>query len=84
LQLLPGSVPIYIGAKVSQVQDTFAPIYGFSQQDYANSFDGYAEDGGEFQLGKLNVRTCGLPGHTPDSMGILVGDCLFAGDSIFL
>jgi glyoxylase-like metal-dependent hydrolase (beta-lactamase superfamily II) len=59
-------------------------VYGFLPIDFVGSFDGYVEDGGEFKLGELNAKTMELPGHTPDSMGILVGDCLFAGDSIFL
>jgi glyoxylase-like metal-dependent hydrolase (beta-lactamase superfamily II) len=84
VQILPGNPPIFIGRKVSQVQQSFGPKYGFANEDFENSFDGYLEDGGTFELGKISVRTCGLPGHTPDSMGTLVGDSLFAGDSIFL
>jgi glyoxylase-like metal-dependent hydrolase (beta-lactamase superfamily II) len=82
--MLPGSPPIYIGRKVCQVQQSFGLAYGFAAEDYENSFDGYLEDGETLELGRIPVKTCGLPGHTPDSMGILVGDCLFAGDSIFL
>lgn len=74
---------MYIGENVTKVQDTFAPIYNIPKDHFANSFDGWLKDEDTFQLGQLQVRTFGLPGHTPDSMGILVGDCLFAGDSIF-
>jgi len=84
IQILPGNPPIFIGRKVSQVQQTFGPKYGFAPHDFENSFDGFLDDGGTFSLGRISVKTCGLPGHTPDSMGILVGDSLFAGDSIFL
>lgn len=66
------------------MQATFASIYGYSRSDLKDSFDGFLEDSGSLRLGSIAVRTCGLPGHTPDSMGILVGDSLFAGDSIFL
>ncbi len=83
-QLLPGDVPIFIGAKIKEVQDTLAPVYGYTPQDFVDCFDGFLEDGGNFQLGELMGQTCGLPGHTPDSIGILLGDCLFAGDSLFM
>lgn len=83
-QLLPNAPPIYIGRKVSQVQESFASTYGLEPAQFQQSFDGYMDDGGTFTLGHISVKTCGLPGHTPDSMGILIGDSLFAGDSIFL
>ncbi|UOH83693.1 hypothetical protein LQV05_006427 [Cryptococcus neoformans] len=82
--LLPGSVPTYIGRKVEQVQQTFASIYGFKKSDFMDCFDGFVDDGDELKLGELTVQIWSLPGHTPDSMGFLVGDCLFAGDSLFL
>ena len=73
-----------IGERVKEVQKTFAPVYGFQLGNLVDSFDAFMRDGGTSTLGKLRTRYFNLPGHTPDSMGILVGDSLFAGDSIFL
>lgn len=82
-QILSTAPPIYIGEDVRSVQQAFAPIYGMSQNDFDGSFDEYLRDGDKFHLGSLDVTIYGLPGHTPDSIGILVSDSLFAGDSIF-
>jgi glyoxylase-like metal-dependent hydrolase (beta-lactamase superfamily II) len=81
---LPRSPPIFIGAKVEQVQKRFAPVYGYHTSDFEGNFDGFLHDEGSFTVGNLKSGSISLPGHTPDSMGIIVGDCLFAGDSIFL
>jgi glyoxylase-like metal-dependent hydrolase (beta-lactamase superfamily II) len=75
---------VYIGHAVKQVQETFAGVYGIPSAELEGSFDGYLHENETFRLGNLEVTVMALPGHTPDSMGILVGDSLFAGDSIFL
>lgn len=66
------------------MQKRFAPVYGYHTSDFEGNFDGYLHDEGSFTVGNLKSGSISLPGHTPDSMGIIVGDCLFAGDSIFL
>lgn len=38
----------------------------------------------DFQLGATRVRLIPSPGHTPDSMTLLVGDHLFTGDALFV
>lgn len=38
----------------------------------------------EFQLGATRVRLIPSPGHTPDSVALLVGDHLFTGDALFV
>ncbi len=77
-------IPISIGKRVIQVQQTFASVYGYDLDDFKSSFDEYLEDEEEFMLGSLKFKVIPLGGHTPDSIGLLVGDSLFAGDSIFL
>jgi len=42
------------------------------------------EDGAEFPLGSLSIRIIHTPGHTPDSICILIGDALFTGDTLFV
>lgn len=41
-------------------------------------------DGATFALGSLTVRILHTPGHSPDSMCVLVGDALFTGDTLFV
>ncbi|NTU44941.1 MAG: MBL fold metallo-hydrolase [Chlorobiaceae bacterium] len=41
------------------------------------------EDAACFSLGTLEARILYTPGHTPDSICILVGDALFTGDTLF-
>ena len=42
------------------------------------------EDGSIFPLGSLPIRIIHTPGHTPDSICILIGDALFTGDTLFV
>jgi glyoxylase-like metal-dependent hydrolase (beta-lactamase superfamily II) len=50
---------------------TGAPILGFG-------------DGTIFPLGNLEIRLLHTPGHTADSICLLVGDALFSGDTLFV
>lgn len=83
-QLLPERPPVFIGSRVVDVQERFAPVYGLHQAELENAFDGFLHDGESFRIGSLTAVARSLPGHTPDSMGIQVGDTVFAGDSLFL
>ncbi|KAJ9107334.1 hypothetical protein QFC21_000784 [Naganishia friedmannii] len=83
-QLFPGQPPVFIGARVVDVQKRFAPEYGLQSAELDNAFDGFMQDGESFKIGSLTAVARSLPGHTPDSMGILIGDAVFAGDSLFL
>lgn len=42
------------------------------------------DDGQMLELGNLRLQVIHTPGHTPDSICILVGDCLFTGDTLFV
>ena len=42
------------------------------------------KDGTEFPLGELKIEIIHTPGHTSDSICILVGDALFTGDTLFV
>jgi len=37
-----------------------------------------------FPLGDLTIRILHTPGHTPDSICLLIGDALFTGDTLFV
>ncbi|KAF7337337.1 Metallo-hydrolase/oxidoreductase [Mycena sanguinolenta] len=77
------NVPIGIGKRISLVQETFAPVYGFEPSALEGSFDLLFDDDEEFKLGALICRVMHLPGHTPDHVSYVIGECVFTGDSIF-
>jgi glyoxylase-like metal-dependent hydrolase (beta-lactamase superfamily II) len=76
--------PISIGRRVKQVQDQFGPVYGIGAAAFEGSFDALLDDNEVFRVGELECKVIHLPGHTPDHIGVVVGDTVFAGDSIFL
>ncbi|GJE94967.1 Metallo-hydrolase/oxidoreductase [Phanerochaete sordida] len=81
---LGGSVPIGIGARITQVQQRFAPVYGFDDNALLDdAFDVYFKDDQSFALGSLQCTVVHLPGHTPDHVGYVFGKAIFTGDSIF-
>jgi len=77
------NVPIGIGKRISIVQATFAPVYGFDPSAFEDAFDLLFQDDEEFKLGALSCRVIHLPGHTPDHVGYVIGQSAFTGDSIF-
>lgn len=84
-QKVAGSAcPISIGRRVTQVQDQFGPIYDITSSAFEGSFDALLEDDEVFRVGELQCKVLHLPGHTPDHIGVVIGDSVFAGDSIFL
>jgi glyoxylase-like metal-dependent hydrolase (beta-lactamase superfamily II) len=77
------NAPVGIGKRISIVQETFAPVYGFQPSAFDNAFDLLFQDEEEFKLGGLDCRVLHLPGHTPDHVGYVIGKSVFTGDSIF-
>jgi len=45
--------------------------------------DAYLEDGDTRVFGKEQLLIMETPGHTPGSISIKVGDCIFTGDTLF-
>lgn len=41
-------------------------------------------DGSVFPLGNLQIRIIHTPGHTPDSICLLIDEALFTGDTLFI
>jgi hydroxyacylglutathione hydrolase len=41
-------------------------------------------DGAVFPLGESSIKILHTPGHTPDSICLLIGDALFTGDTLFV
>ena len=53
-----------IGSRITQVQKTFAPVYGYDDATvFENTFDVYLKDDEEFALGDTKCRVVHLPGH---------------------
>jgi glyoxylase-like metal-dependent hydrolase (beta-lactamase superfamily II) len=78
----PGPL-VAIGARIKEVQATFAPVYGIPAAELDGAFDKLLADDETIPIGALTATALHLPGHTPDSMGFAVGSCVFVGDSIF-
>jgi glyoxylase-like metal-dependent hydrolase (beta-lactamase superfamily II) len=74
---------VCIGARITEVQSTFASKYGIEASELANAFDKLFRDNEEFTIGKIHVKVLHLPGHTSDHVGYLIGEYVFTGDSIF-
>ncbi|KAJ7462300.1 beta-lactamase-like protein [Mycena galericulata] len=78
------SRPVGIGKRISIVQQTFAPVYGFDpSSSFVNALDLLFDDDEEFKLGSFTCRVIHLPGHTPDHVGYVIGGSVFTGDSVF-
>lgn len=77
---------IAIGAEIKTVQNVFGKVFnaGTSFQRDGSQFDVLFDDGSTFQVGRFNGVAIHTPGHTPACMSFLIGDSLFAGDTIFM
>lgn len=83
-QSLGGHVPVGIGARIAQVQQTFAPLYGLDDPSILNNtFDILFQDDAPITVGSFTGKVIHLPGHTPDHVGYVIGKAVFTGDSIF-
>lgn len=77
---------VAIGEGIRSVQCTFRDVFNLGP-DFpvdGRQFDRLLKDGEEFAIGALTAQAIPTPGHTSDSLSYLIGDALFAGDSIFM
>lgn len=76
---------LVIGANITKVQKTFAPI--FDADDVAldgSQFDILLDEGDTLHLGNLTIGVLHTPGHTPACNTYLIGDAAFVGDTLFM
>ena len=77
--------PIGIGEYISDVQRTFAPVFGLDDvSGDGREFDRLFRDGETFPLGELQVEVIHTPGHTPACVSYRIGDAVFVGDTLFM
>lgn len=76
---------IGIGAKITQVQRLFAPVFN-AKDICANGtvFDALLEDGDEISFGSTRIKIMHTPGHTPACVTYLIEDAAFVGDTLFM
>ncbi len=77
---------IAIGERIVDVQETFKKLFNLSDDFYTDGsqFDHLFADGETFRLGALEGQAMHTPGHTPACATYKFGDCVFAGDTIFM
>lgn len=77
---------VAIGARIGAVQRTFKAVYHLGP-DFVpdgSQFDHLFEDDERISIGSLAATVLFVPGHTPADIALLVGDALFAGDTLFM
>jgi glyoxylase-like metal-dependent hydrolase (beta-lactamase superfamily II) len=74
------------GAGVCDVQVTAARMFALEPTFVTDGsqFDRLWNDGDRFNVGDVACSVMATPGHTPDSVTYLIGDCAFVGDTLFL
>ncbi len=76
---------IGIGARITEVQGTFRPMFGTDGREAdASVFDALFADGETFRIGELEARVMHTPGHTPACVTYLIDDAAFVGDTLFM
>ncbi len=77
--------PVGIGEHITEVQRTFAPVFGLDDvSGDGREFDRLFRDGETFPLGGLQVEVIHTPGHTPACVSYRIGDAVFVGDTLFM
>ena len=75
-----------IGRAITTVQETFGKLFnaGTEFERDGSQFDRLLDDGDSFALGNLSGSVLHVPGHTPADLAFVIGDAVFAGDTIFM
>ena len=75
-----------IGEHIIDVQNIFGKVFnaGTEFQRDGSQFDRLWQDGDTFTLGDIPAFVMHTPGHTPADMVYVIGDAVFAGDTMFM
>ena len=75
-----------IGADIRIVQDVFGKTFnaGSTFARDGSQFDQLFDDGDSFKIGALTAVVIHTPGHTPACLAYVIGDAVFAGDTMFM
>ena len=77
--------PIGIGARITEVQRTFAPVFGLDDvSGDGREFDRLFRDGETIAIGGLQVEVMHTPGHTPACVSYRIGEAVFVGDTLYM
>ncbi|MBX9886275.1 MAG: MBL fold metallo-hydrolase [Novosphingobium sp.] len=73
------------GALITEVQATFAPMFGADDLlPGGGDFDRLLEDGAVLPLGTLAFTVMHTPGHTAACLSFRIADAVFIGDTLFM
>ncbi len=76
---------VAIGARISEVQKIFRPVFNASDVSGDGSeFDVLFKDGDTFAIGSIVGNVLATPGHTPACVSYRIGDAVFVGDTLFM
>lgn len=75
-----------IGKYITDVQDIFGKAFNEGTEFVrdGSQFDRLWSDGDEFSIGNIPALVMHTPGHTPADMVYVIGDAVFAGDTMFM
>jgi glyoxylase-like metal-dependent hydrolase (beta-lactamase superfamily II) len=75
---------IVIGARITEVQKAFIPMFESDASSDGAVFDVLMEEGDVLPLGELSIEALHTPGHTPACLTYRIGDAAFVGDTLFM
>ena len=77
---------VAISAHITDVQEVFGAVFKEREtfKRDGSQFDRLLEDGDTFAIGTIPVYAMHTPGHTPADMVFVIGDAVFAGDTLFM
>jgi len=75
-----------IGRAITVVQEVFGKVFnaGTEFERDGSRFDRLLDDGDTFTIGSLQASVLHVPGHTPADLAYVIGDAVFAGDTLFM
>lgn len=77
---------LVIGEHIVTVQEVFGKLFnaGTEFARDGSQFDHLFTDGETFRLGDIEAAVLHVPGHTPADLAYVIGDAVFAGDTLFM